>query len=108
MEDLFGDADLDKLDPQQLETETTWAMRQEASQAEEASISKEHGPIPEDRITRLVVKATPVPIEYGIPELSIPESENINVHQQPILLKSLLSIIIIAGTVISHHRIKQV
>ena len=74
---MFRDVDIDDLDPQQLETEPIQAMHKEASQAEEASMSKEHGPIPKDKVTRITVTTTPVPIEHGIPELSIPESENV-------------------------------
>ena len=77
LESMFGDIDIDDLDPQSLETETTQTLRQEAAQAEEATISAETGPIPKDRITRIIVKSTPVPIEFGIPELSIPESMNV-------------------------------
>ena len=53
------------------------SLHQEAGQAEEASVSKEHGAIPKDKITRIVVKTTPVPIKCGIPTISIPESENV-------------------------------
>ena len=74
---MFGDVDIDDLDPQQLETESIQAMRKEASQAEKASMSKEHGPIPKDKVTRITVTTTPVPIEHDIPELSILESENV-------------------------------
>ena len=42
-------------------------------------MSKEHRAIPEDRITRVIVRSTPVPIDYGIPIISIPESENVKV-----------------------------
>ena len=77
LESMFGDVDIDDLDPQQLETEPIQAMHKEASQAEEASVSKEHGPIPKDMVTRITVITTPVPIKHGILELSIPESENV-------------------------------
>ena len=43
LESMFGNFDLDDLDPQQLETDTMKTLRQEAGQAEEASVSKEHG-----------------------------------------------------------------
>ena len=74
---MFRDFDLDDLDPQQLEMDGTKNLCQEAGQAKEASVSKEHGAIPRDKITRIVVKTTPVPIECGIPTISIPESENV-------------------------------
>ena len=74
---MFGDVDIDDLDPQQLETKTIQAMCEEASQAEEASVSKEHGLILKDKVTRITVTTTPVPIEHGILELSIWESKNV-------------------------------
>ena len=74
---MFGDVDIDDLDPQQLETEPIQAMREEASKAKEASMSKEHGPILKDKVTCITVTTTLVPIEHGIPELSILESENV-------------------------------
>ena len=67
LESMFRDVDLDDLDPQQLETDATKILHQKAGQAEKASVSKEHGAIPKDKITRIVVKTTPVPIECGIP-----------------------------------------
>ena len=79
LESMFGDVDEDNMDPQQLETEETKAQHHKAARAEEASISQEHGAIPEDKITRVIVQSTPVPIECGIPVISIPESENIKV-----------------------------
>ena len=79
LESMFGDVDENDMDPQQLETKETKAQRHEASQAEEATISKEHGAIPEDKITCVIVPSTPVPIECGIPVISIPESENVKV-----------------------------
>ena len=74
---MFGDVDIDDLDPQQLETEPIQAMCEEASQAEEAFVSKEHGPIPKDKVTRITVTTTHVPIKHGILELGIPDSENV-------------------------------
>ena len=77
LESMFGDVDIDDLDPQQLETKPIQAMHEEASQAEEASVSKEHGLILKDKVTRITVTTTPVPIEHGILELSIWESKNV-------------------------------
>ena len=77
LESMFGDVDIDDLDLQQLETKPIQAMHEEASQAEEASMSKEHGPILKDKVTHITVTTTPVPIKHGIPELSIPESKNV-------------------------------
>ena len=79
LESMFGDVDEDDVDPQQLETKETKAQRHEAARAEEASISKEHRAILEDKITRVIVRSTPVPIECRIPVISIPESENVKV-----------------------------
>ena len=77
LQSMFGDFDLDDLDPQQLKTDTMKNLCWEAGQAEEASVSKEHGAISKDKITRIVVRTTPVPIECGIPTISVPESENV-------------------------------
>ena len=77
LESMFGDINLDDLDPQQLETDAMKNLHQKAGQAEEASMSKEHEAIPKDKITHIIVKTTPVPIECGIPTISIPESENV-------------------------------
>ena len=77
LESMFRDVDVDYLDPQQLETDVTKTLHHEAAQAEEASVSKEHGAIPKDKVTHIIVRTTPVPIECGIPVISIPESENV-------------------------------
>ena len=77
LESMFGDFDLDNLDPQPLETDATKTLHQEAGQASEAPVSKEHGAIPKDKITQIVVRTTPVPIKCGIPTISIPKSENV-------------------------------
>ena len=37
----------------------------------------EHGPILTDKITHVMVISTPVPIEFGIPKASLPETEYI-------------------------------
>ena len=79
LESMFGEIDEDELDPEQLESEETTAQHHKAAQAEEASVSKEHGAVPEDKITRVIAWSTPVPIECGIPIISIPESENVKV-----------------------------
>ena len=79
LESIFGEIDEEDLDPQQLESKETTAQHREAARAEEASVSKEHRAIPEDRITHVIVWSMPVPIDYGIPIISIPESENLKV-----------------------------
>ena len=76
---MFGDLDPEDVDPEQLETETTKALRQQATEAEEAAIAAEHGPLPSDKITRIAITSVPIPIEFGIPEASLPETENIKV-----------------------------
>ena len=79
LESMFGDVDEDNMDPQQLETKETKAQHRKAAWAEEAAISKEHRAIPEDKITRVIVRSTPVSTECRIPLISIPESENVKV-----------------------------
>ena len=79
MEDLFGDLDPEDLDPEELETTATKELRQAAAQAEETAIATEHGTIPADKVTRVPVRSTPVPIEFGIPEISVPESESVKI-----------------------------
>ena len=74
---MFGDLDIEDQDPEQFKSSTTKAFHQEATKAEEASVAAEHGPILSDAITRVMVISTPIPIEFGIPEASIPETENI-------------------------------
>ena len=36
-----------------------------------------HSPIPTDGITHITITSVPIPIEFGIPEASLPETENI-------------------------------
>ena len=79
LESMSGDVDEDDMDPQQLETKETKAQHCEAAWAEEAAISREHGAIPEDKITHVIMQSTPVPIECRIPVISIPESVNVKV-----------------------------
>ena len=66
-------------DPEQFESESISTLCQEAAKAEEASAIAEHGPIPTDVITWVIVVSTFIPIEFGIPEASIPETENVKV-----------------------------
>ena len=74
---MFGDADIEDLDPENLETSKVKDLCQATSQVEEAAVSKEHGPIPSDGITQVTVRSTPVPLEFGIPKISVPLSENV-------------------------------
>ena len=76
---MFGDVDIEDLDPENLETSKVKDLRQATVQVEEASVSREHGPILSDGITRVPVKSTPMPLEFGIPEISIPPSENVKI-----------------------------
>ena len=61
---MFGDLDLKDLEPEQFESSSTKAFRQEATKAEEASVAAEHGPIPSDAVTRVMVISTPIPIVW--------------------------------------------
>ena len=53
------------------------ALHWEATKAEEASVAAEHGPVPSDAITCVLVITTPIPIKFGIPKASLPETENV-------------------------------
>ena len=77
LETMFGDLDNEDLEPEQFESSSTKALHQEATKAEEASVAAEHSPIPLDAITCVMVISTPIPIEFGIPKASIPETKNI-------------------------------
>ena len=77
LETMFGDLDLEDIDPEQLETDAIKALHQKATEAEEAAILAEHGPIPADKITCITITSVPIPIEFGIPEASLPKTENI-------------------------------
>ena len=74
---MFGDLDLEDIDPEQLETDAIKALCQKATEAEEAAISVEHGPIPADKIAHITITSVPIPIEFRIPEASLPETKNI-------------------------------
>ena len=76
---MFRDADIEDMDPEDLETSKVKDLHQATAQAEEASVSKEHGPILSDGITRVTIRSTPVPLEFGIPVISVPLSENIKI-----------------------------
>ena len=79
LEDMFGNLDLEDLDPEELETTAMKDLHQAAAQAEEASVSREHGPIPADKVICVEVRTNPVPIEFRIPKISVPESENVKI-----------------------------
>ena len=75
LQTMFGDLDPDDIDPKQLETETTKILCQQATKAKEAAIEAKHGPIPTDGITHITITSVPIPIEFGIPEVSLPETK---------------------------------
>ena len=77
LETMFGDLDIEDLEPEQFESSTTKALHQEATKVEEAFVAAEHGPISSDAITHVMVISTPIPIEFCIPKASIPKTENI-------------------------------
>ena len=77
LETMFGDLDLEDVDPEQLETDATKALHHEAAKTKEAAITAEHGPILADKITRVTITSVPIPVEFGIPEESLPETENV-------------------------------
>ena len=79
LETMFRDLDLEDVNLEQLETEATQVLREEAHKAEGTSVAAEHGPIPADKITHVVITSVPIPIEIGIPKNSLPETENIKV-----------------------------
>ena len=72
---MFGVLDPEDIDPEQLETETTKNLHQQATKAEEAAMEAEHGPLPTDGVTQITITSVPIPIEFGIPEASLPETE---------------------------------
>ena len=76
---MFGDTDIEDLDPEDLETSKVKDLHQATAQVEEASVSKEHGPIPSDGITRVTIRSTPMPLEFGILEISVPLLENVKI-----------------------------
>ena len=79
LKSMFRDADIEDLNPENLEMSKVKDLCQAAAQAEEASVSKEHRPILSDGITWVTVRSTPVPLEFGILEISIPLSDNIKI-----------------------------
>ena len=74
---MFRDLNIEDLEPEQFESSSTKALHQEVAKAEEASVATEHGPIPSDAVTHVMVIPTPIPIEFGILKAGIPETENI-------------------------------
>ena len=64
---LFGEPE--DINPEQLETETTKTLRQQATEAEEAAMKAKHGPLPTDGATHITITSVPIPIEFGIPEM---------------------------------------
>ena len=89
LEDMFGNLDFEDLNPEELETTAMKDLRQAAAQTEEASVSKERGPIPVDKVTHAVVSTIPVPIEFRIPKISVPELENARIPSVANLAKKI-------------------
>ena len=77
LETMFRDLDIEDLEPKQFESSSTKALHQEATKAEEASVATEHGQIPSDAVTRVMVISSPILIVFGIPKANIPKTENI-------------------------------
>ena len=75
LETLFGEPE--DIDPEQLETETTKTLCQQATEAEEAAMKAKHDSLPTDGVTCITITSVPIPIEFGIPEANLPETENI-------------------------------
>ena len=48
LETIFGELDLEDVNLEQLESETTKTLRQEVMKAKEAAVTMAHGPIPAD------------------------------------------------------------
>ena len=44
-----------------------------------AAILAEHGSIPADKITCITITSVPIPIEFRIPEASLPKTENVKI-----------------------------
>ena len=77
LETMFGDLDPEDVDPEQLESKTTKALRQEAAKAEETAVTAMHGPILADQVTRVPITVASLPAEFGIPQESLPETESV-------------------------------
>ena len=74
---MFGDLDLKDMDPEQLESDTTKALRQEAAKAEEAAVSTTHGPIPVNQTTCVPITSATLPAEFRISLESLPETKSV-------------------------------
>ena len=61
-ETMFGDLDLEDVDPELLETNAIKTLHQKATETEEAAMSAEHGPIPADKITCITITLVPIPL----------------------------------------------
>ena len=83
LETLFGEPE--DIDPEQLETETTKTLPQQATEAEEAVLKAEHGPLPTDGVTHISITSVPIPMQFGIPEANLPECRISRHPQQRIL-----------------------
>ena len=89
LETMFRDLDPEDVDPEQLEADVIKALHQKATEAEEVTLLAKHGPIPADKITCITITLVPIPIEFGIPEASLPETENIKMPSTKNLAKKV-------------------
>ena len=73
LETMFGD--LDEPDLKDLETAAAQALKSEAVAAERADVEASEGPIPADKVLRVVMKSLPVPMELGLEANMQPETD---------------------------------
>ena len=90
LETMFRDMDIDDIDLSELEMETTQNLRKEAETAEAASTAIETRAISKDKITRVYVTSLPVPLEFGIPPQSLPETESVKERSVKNLAKKVM------------------
>ena len=86
---MFRDLDPEDINPEWLETDAIKTLCQKATEAEEAAILAKHGPIPADKTTCITITSEPIPIEFGIPEASLPETKNVKMPSTKILAKKV-------------------
>ena len=75
---MFGDLDPKEVDPEQLESETTKILRQEAAKAEEMAAAAIHRPIPADQITRVPITLASFPAKSLLETESVKEASSRN------------------------------
>ena len=107
LETMFGDLDLEDMDPKHLESDDTKALRQEVAKAEEAAILATHGPIPADKITHVPITSASIPAEFRIPQESLPETENVKEALAKNLAKRVTNSTTVVGYANIHHKTKS-